>query len=203
MPTEIILPESATFMGAWMLDDLDICDELIRFHKANHEAKPGVIMVEGKNTIMKDYKDSFDSRMLFHFPETQRYLKSLEQVMELYKQKFPACTTGTPTRVEAVNVQEYFPGGAFHSWHAERLGPDFPENSRHLVYMTYLNDVVDGGETEFFHQQIKIKARRGLTVVWPTDWTHAHRGIPSPSQFKYIVTGWYQYYNKNTPDRPF
>jgi hypothetical protein len=203
MPTEIILPDSAAFMGAWMLDDLDICDELIRFHKANHEAKPGAIIVEGKNTVMKDYKDSFDSKMLFHFPETQRYLKSLEQVMELYKQKFPACTTGAPTRVEAVNVQEYFPGGAFHSWHAERLGPDFPENSRHLVYMTYLNDVVEGGETEFFHQQIKIKARRGLTVIWPTDWTHAHRGIPSPSQFKYIVTGWYQYYNKNTPDRPF
>ena len=203
MPSELKLPDSAAFMGAWMLDDLTVCDELIHFHKTNTEAKPGAILREGKNEVIKDYKDSFDSKLMFHFPVTQRYIKSLEQVMDLYKEKYPACTTGCPTRIEAVNVQEYFPGGAFHGWHTERLGPEYPQNSRHLVYMTYLNDVTDGGETEFFHQQIKIKPCRGLTVIWPTDWTHAHRGIPSPSQFKYIVTGWYQYFNKNTPDRPF
>ena len=203
MPKEIILPESAAFMGAWILDDLSVCDELIKFHKTNHQAKPGAILKEGKNEIIKDYKDSFDSKLMFHFPVTQRYVKSLEQVMSAYYEKYPACTTGCPTRIEAVNVQEYFPGGGFHGWHAERLGPEYPQNSRHLVYMTYLNDVTDGGETEFWHQKLKVKPQKGLTVIWPTDWTHAHRGIPSPSQFKYIVTGWYQYFNKNTPDRPF
>ena len=31
--------------------------------------------------------------------------------------------------------------------------------------MTYLNTVTDGGETEWFHQQIKIQPRKGLTVM--------------------------------------
>ena len=57
--------------------------------------------------------------------------------------------------------------------------------------MTYLNDVIDRGETEFFHQKIKVKPKKGLTLIWPVDWTFYHRGIPSPTQEKYIITGWY------------
>ena len=59
--------------------------------------------------------------------------------------------------------------------------------------MTYLNDVADRGETEWYYQKLKIKPKKGLTVLWPTDWTYTHRGIPSPSQLKYIITGWYSY----------
>ena len=55
--------------------------------------------------------------------------------------------------------------------------------------MTYLNDVSDGGETEFFHQKLKVKPVKGKTVLWPTDFTHLHRGNP-PYEAKYIATGW-------------
>ena len=59
--------------------------------------------------------------------------------------------------------------------------------------MTYLNDVVDGGETEWYYQNIKIKPVKGLTVIWPTDWTYTHRGLTSPTQTKYIATGWFNF----------
>ena len=36
-----------------------------------------------------------------------------------------------------------------------------PQASRHMVFMTYLNDVSDGGETEFYHQDVKVKAEKG------------------------------------------
>ena len=57
--------------------------------------------------------------------------------------------------------------------------------------MTYLNDVKNGGETEFYWQKIKIKPKKGLTLIWPTEFTHLHRGIPTPIEEKYIVTGWF------------
>ena len=63
-----------------------------------------------------------------------------------------------------------------------------------MVFMTYLNDVTDGGETEFYHQQLKIKPKKGLTVIWPAGYTHVHRGITSNTETKYIATGWYGYY---------
>ena len=57
--------------------------------------------------------------------------------------------------------------------------------------MTYLNDVTDGGETEWAYQDTKIKPKKGLSVIWPSEFTHMHRGVPSKTQEKYIVTGWF------------
>ena len=48
--------------------------------------------------------------------------------------------------------------------------------------MTYLNDVTDAGETEWYHQRLKIQPQKGLTIIWPCDWTHTHRVVPSPTQ---------------------
>ena len=45
--------------------------------------------------------------------------------------------------------------------------------------MTYLNTIKVGGETEFLYQKLKIKPKKGLTLIWPTDWTHTHRGLIS------------------------
>ena len=58
--------------------------------------------------------------------------------------------------------------------------------------MTYLNDVKDGG-TEFLYQNLKTKAEKGLTLIWPSAWTHTHKGIISPTKEKYIITGWYAF----------
>jgi hypothetical protein len=58
--------------------------------------------------------------------------------------------------------------------------------------MTYLNDVPNGG-TEFYYQGLKSPAKKGLTLIWPADWTHTHRGIVDDKNEKYIVTGWYNY----------
>ena len=58
--------------------------------------------------------------------------------------------------------------------------------------MTYLNNVDNGG-TEFLFQKLKIPAKKGLTLIWPSDFTHTHRGVVSKTQEKYIVTGWMNY----------
>ena len=47
---------------------------------------------------------------------------------------------------------------------------------RFFVFMTYLNDVDDGGETYFNHFKIKVKPKHGKTMIWPAEWTHAHSG---------------------------
>ena len=57
--------------------------------------------------------------------------------------------------------------------------------------MTYLNDVPDGG-TEFFYQKVISPAKKGLTVIWPAEFTHLHRGQVSKRE-KYIITGWYNF----------
>ena len=55
--------------------------------------------------------------------------------------------------------------------------------------MTYLNDQDDGGETEFLYYDISVKPKKGLTLIWPAEWSHTHRGNVVNTD-KYIVTGW-------------
>ena len=56
--------------------------------------------------------------------------------------------------------------------------------------MTYLNDVEEGGSTYFSHYDLEIKPQKGLTLIWPAEWTHAHRGNILTKGKKYIITGW-------------
>ena len=90
-------------------------------------------------------------------------------------------------------MQKYYPDGGYHQWHYEREGKSGKDLVRHLVFMTYLNDVEEGGETEFFYQNLKIKPKKGLTIIWPADWTFTHRGLTTVYETKYIVTGWLNY----------
>jgi hypothetical protein len=59
--------------------------------------------------------------------------------------------------------------------------------------MTYLNDVKDGGQTEWFHQKLKIKPEIGLTVIWPVDWMFLHKGVVAKKEEKFIITGWFSF----------
>lgn len=90
-----------------------------------------------------------------------------------------------------VKVQETPPKGGFHLWHSEK-SPRGNDYARCLVWMIYLNDTEDGeGTTEFIEQGVKIQPKKGAIVLFPSDWTHTHRGNPVYNCTKYIATGWY------------
>jgi hypothetical protein len=59
--------------------------------------------------------------------------------------------------------------------------------------MMYLNTVENQGETEFKYLNTKVKPEQGKVVIWPPDFPHTHRGIASPTEDKYILTGWYRF----------
>jgi hypothetical protein len=98
-------------------------------------------------------------------------------------------------RLGSVNMQKYLEnkGGYFH-WHSEHYPhPTDPHQDslhRTLLWMVYLNDVEEGGETEFYFQNIKSKPKQGTLVLAPADFTHTHRGNKPVSSDKYIFTSW-------------
>lgn len=179
-------------LAGWYMDPI-ICDRMIDWFEANpQEQKTGVIL---EDTIDKSIKDSMDINILPRWQEEPlvTYFTELGNIVNEYKKLFPMCDTYQANWgvVEGVNIQRYKPGQGFHEWHCERTGPS--SSHRHMVFMTYLNDVTDGGETEWEYQKLKIKPEKGLTVIWSADYTFSHRGITSPTQTKYITTGWYGY----------
>lgn len=81
-------------------------------------------------------------------------------------------------------------GGGYHEWHFEQSNDD---PRRILAWILYLNDVDDGGETEFLYQSLRVKPKQGTMVVWPAYFTHTHRGNPPLTGDKYVATGWVEY----------
>jgi hypothetical protein len=177
------------FIGGWVLDDLSICDRLIEYHKTNPDKFQGET-VGGVNLRVKDSTDCYLTDPALYF----EYAKELQGVLDAYMLKYKWCNEYSPWNVrESIYIQHYKPTGGYHGWHAERSSNRPGVQDRHLVFMTYLNDVTEGGETEWFYQELKVQPRKGLTVIWPADWTFTHRGLPSMTQEKYIVTGWLSY----------
>ena len=85
-------------------------------------------------------------------------------------------------------IQKYNPGDHFQRIHSERT--TISNSHRVLAWMTYLNNVDDGGNTFFENYDLKIKPEQGKTLIWPAEWTHAHSGEILESGVKYIITGW-------------
>ena len=86
-------------------------------------------------------------------------------------------------------LQQTNPTEGYHAFHAENT--QWNNAVRTIAWMIYLNDVEEGGETEFLYYKKRIKAEKGKLLIWPAGMTHAHRGGLVLEKTKYIVTGWF------------
>lgn len=96
-------------------------------------------------------------------------------------------------RMGPIQMQKYDAGsGNYNYWHCE-VYPESDGNEalhRCVLFMFYLNDVAEGGETEFYFQQRALKPTAGQCVIAPAYFTHTHRGVTPRSCDKYILTSW-------------
>ena len=192
------LNKNKNFIAGWFINP-KVCDNLIAYYETqSFRAKKGMVFDHqtGDGYVDANTKDSFDLACSRDTQEENQinYLQELSKVCDLYlKEYFYANETGDRFILEKCwNVQKYNPGQAFKIFHFER--GNALNSKRYLVFMTYLNDVKDGGGTEFYYQNQIVKAQKGLTIIWPSEWTHVHRGLISNSETKYIATGWYGFY---------
>ena len=188
-----------SFVEIEFLKNRIICDKLIAYfiqcdkkHTAMHIVNGETVVADPGIKTSTDITISLDT--VLECPALSDYLDELDVIVSKYVEKWPSCDWYSPWSINTnFNIQHYKPGEGYHSWHTERCGASKRSSSRHLVFMTYLNTVTDNGGTEFLNQQLTINAEKGKTVIWPADWTHTHRGIVSPTQDKYIITGWFNY----------
>ena len=188
---------SETFIKQFKIDDLSVCDGLIDYFKQNQEYKfsgetNNGLMSDKKSTDVNVFNQSKDLRIKKYFSYLSKFVI---QYLNHYNLDISLFTK------EAFNIQYYKPGEGFLKWHFERNDDHYLTGSRALVFMTYLNNVKDGGGKEFLHQKKVFKAKKGHTLLWPSDFTHTHRGIVSKTEEKYIATGWFHFSNLNNVSR--
>lgn len=108
--------------------------------------------------------------------------------LDEYKSEITAVTRQSLT-ADFAKWQKTPVNGGYSQWHIEQ--GNGPCANRSLAWMIYLNDIDNGGETEFLYQQMRVKPKAGTLLIWPAGVTHPHRGNPPYSGDKYILTGWF------------
>lgn len=189
-----LIANDIPFVHSFMIDET-VCDGLIDYHSESPDKGAGLIG-QTVRQINTSRKVSTDVSTSIH-EEDERirsYRTQLFAGLDSYKERYRALNQNIRFWgvTEPFNIQHYEPNEGYLSWHCERARPE--SGNRLLVFMTYLNDVSDGGQTEWEYLGLSVTPVKGLTIIWPTDWMYLHRGVTSQTQKKTIATGWFSFH---------
>lgn len=174
------------------------CNELIKYFETIEYKSPGYVGGAEDTFVDRSSKNSLEVSFNIHEDKSPLIIslkqKLEESIVECCDNYYFSFLKNAPTWqiTPNFNIQKYAPTGGYLKQHCEH-GPTEIASKRILAWMIYLNDVMDKGGTRFPHQNITLKARAGNLYIWPAGFTHIHHGVTSPSQIKYIATGWCNY----------
>lgn len=172
-----------------------MCDEVIKFYNEKKEMNQAFTRLQSENcsTLMKkDTTVAMDHHNInIWFDRFKPLLANFDIALKHYIEN-----SGLGDAYEVrefkytqIRIQKTLPSEGYHVWHVEHgLVDDAPK--RVMAYTIYLNDVEEGGETEFLHQSIRVKPKTGRIVIWPAAFPFVHRGNPPISSEKYLMTSW-------------
>ena len=137
------------FIGCWNLGNDKLCNEIINFFENNKNLqKPGISGM-GKDVNIKKTTDITvlpEDLKKPKFEILKQYVDALHKCFLDYQNQWPFLKSMIKTvYVPSFNIQKYFPGDHFAALHTERSS--LPTLHRLFAWMTYLNDVDDGGQT--------------------------------------------------------
>ena len=174
-----------------------MCKKIIDFFEDNKDLHiRGRYALGGNVGIAVDpsIKDSIDIALEFNVDTIPSIIiaKVLNSYTRLYIDTFNSTEIVDEFSVDmGYNLQKYNPGQGYHLLHCENSGIG---SNRVLAWTLYLNTVTDGGGTYYPEYKKTIDAVEGRLCIFPAFWTHAHKGIVSNTETKYIATGWYVYH---------
>tara|TARA_B100001094_G_scaffold160608_1_gene155343 strand:- start:762 stop:1364 length:603 start_codon:yes stop_codon:yes gene_type:complete len=189
---------SESLIGGWYIPE-NVCDNLVQYFKDNSQKHESTLryneydsdgfarstkkVVRTKRTDLTIHPKNIDSCI-------SDYRIWLQKCLMEYIKKYPMVNNVKGFNIFCDYILQYYkPGEGYFLDHFENDHRGINLN-RVLVFMTYLNDVPDGG-TNFKYQRFTTPAIKGLTVIWPAYFTHVHSGQITKEHEKYIITGWY------------
>jgi len=96
-----------------------------------------------------------------------------------------------PIQWASYKIKKYIKNKGHFKWHFDNLGKG--ASNRQLAIVIYLNDVEEGGETNFYFQNLGVKPTAGMAIIFPPFWTHMHQGTTPKSNHKYIITSFVEF----------
>jgi hypothetical protein len=170
----------------------ELCKDIIKQFDTDKElCLPGVT----SKGCIREVKDSLDLNIMWLEHEwtkvTQVLCRELTKHCHIYCHKHNK--PSHKYEIDTMQIQRYAKNVGHFKLHVDEQNTYV--RSRDIVFMWYLNDVENGGETCFPEQDIDVKPEAGKLVLFPSTWTYPHRANIPLSSNKYIITGWFYKYH--------
>jgi hypothetical protein len=124
--------------------------------------------------VLTNFVNSLQQAINICYSEYRRNMQALWHLSGMYDSGF--------------QVQRYSKVNDYYREHVDSFPWIGELSTRALSVVVYLNDIEQGGETDFPLQDIKVKPKSGRICVFPSNFTHPHSGNPSLGSDKWIVS---------------
>ena len=162
------------------------CKKIIELFETNKD------QIQAFNTGRKEYSEIDIDKFETPWSETkEKFISMMKTHMDKFMKDVKIQISDFPPIIdmENIRIKKYLPNDKDEfKTHVDVLRALIAK--RFLVYILYLNDVEEGGETYLPKQNIKVKPKAGRLLMFPPFWTHEHRGVKLQKGIKYIATTW-------------
>jgi hypothetical protein len=174
------------------------CKELIKRFEDEHEMYETVHQEDGDNVISFEqlnlYVQGWDDVQKGLLEMFQDYIVHYKIDCNVYDKMWPE-----KYGYEAVRMKRYLANDY------DRFDPhvdvmNHESARRFLAFFIYLNDVEEGGETQFLninqpgtYLPYTVKSKRGRLLMFPPTWQYYHTGLKPVSGRKYILHSYCHY----------
>jgi hypothetical protein len=170
-----------------------LCDEIIQLFESNKKNQYEGITIGGFNKKLKITTDMVITNDNIWKPTLLLLINELNKHVTIYKKQLNYYINN----YNVINniclsdflIAKYVKHEGKYDYHHDFHSMKHDGSHRYLTFIWYLNDIEDGGETEFFGYY-KIKPEKGKLLLFPATWCFPHRGCMPFSCDKYIITGW-------------
>jgi hypothetical protein len=149
----------------------------LHFSHVNHINNDEILRIDNViHNVLKSYLGSYFKNI----NNEQLYNTNINKNILFNYKDGPEFDTG-------YNIQKYHKQEGYYNYHNDSSVEN--EKYRTITFIFYLNDVYEGGYTEFFGNY-KIIPKKGSLLLFPASWLYPHSGTMPISNDKYILTGW-------------
>jgi len=184
-PARILFDEN--FIVVYQGLDPEICRTIITRFDNDSSKWPGRIIASGGLSYEAGIKHSWDLEIVNDGPWKdifQAISPPIQACMADYIARSPILQA-FDLQGSGYKIQMYPKNEGYFRWHADAIGRN--TGDRVVAMVLYLNDVAQGGETEFYHQGIRIPPKAGYLALFPAGWNYMHCAHVPTSDDKYII----------------
>jgi len=175
------------------------CEDIIDFYEKSNDKRPGHVGIGVHDPTIKDSIDISLPEIIYNSncksdEITALISSTLYKQLVIYSKNINTnynnylIFKNKPIQYKGAVIAKYNKNKGKYIYHTDLT---INQNSHRVItFVFYLNDVFEGGETEFLGGDFSIKPEHGKLLLFPSSRNFPHRGNIPISNDKYIISGW-------------